>query len=149
MEHTIQKRLASAVLGCSPKRVVFSSEHLKEIKEAITKADIRKLVHQGIITAVPARGISRGRAVHRAQQRKKKRQRGHGSRKGTSNARFNLKRRWIYRVRKQRWILRELQRKELITPQTFRMLYLKSKGGFFRSKHHLELYMQEHNLLKK
>jgi len=41
-----KKRLAAAVLQCSEKRVVFNTERLSEIKEAITKYDIKK--HDGI-----------------------------------------------------------------------------------------------------
>ena len=148
MNLTLQRRLASNVLGCSPKRVILNQDKLKEIKETITKADIRGLIADGLITVVPARGVSRGRAILRALQRKKKRQRGHGRRKGKANARSNTKREWINRVRKQRWVLQELRRKGLLDSQTFRDLYLKSKGGFFRSKHHLEMYLQEHTLLK-
>lgn len=148
MELTLQRRLAGQVLGCSPKRVIFNPENLKEIKEAITKADIRGLVNSGIITMLPARGVSRVRARHRAQQRRKKLQRGHGKRKGSAHARLSTKRQWINRVRKQRDALKELRRKGQLDTKTFRELYLKSKGGFFRSRHHLIIYIEEHHLTK-
>ena len=44
-----QKRLAAYILKCSPKKVKFDETKLEEIKEAITKADIRGLIAQGII----------------------------------------------------------------------------------------------------
>ena len=39
-----QKRIAAQVLKCSPKKIVFDTEKLSEIKEAITKQDIKTLI---------------------------------------------------------------------------------------------------------
>jgi ribosomal protein L19E len=48
-----------------------------------------------------------------------------------------------------RSFISELKEKELITNQTSRELYLKSKGGFFRSKRHLKIYITEKNMVNK
>ena len=149
MELTVQKRLAADVLGCSPKRVSFNPEMLTEIKEGITKGDIRSLIKQGAIKEIQITGISRGRAKARKQQRMKGRQRGKGSRKGTKNARGNQKRQWINRVRVQRDFLKEVHGKEIISTENYHMLYRKSKGGFFRSIRHLRLYMTENKIFNK
>lgn len=149
MELTIQRRLAAQLLNCSPKRVRFDGEQLSEIKEAITKGDIRSLIKQGLISEVQKAGISRGRAKERQQQRKKGRQRGHGSRKGSRNARFSQKRQWINRIRLQRDFMKTLRDKELITAATYHTLYSKAKGGFFRSLRHLKIYMTENKLFEK
>lgn len=149
MELTLQKRLAASVLKCSPKRVVFNPEMLTEIKEGITKGDIRSLVKQGAITETQEAGVSRGRAKDRQQQRKKGRQRGQGSRKGTKNARSSQKRQWINRIRMQRDFLKEVRDKKLAKPEIFHDLYAKAKGGFFRSLRHLKIYMAENKLFNK
>ena len=149
MELKVQKRLAANVLGCSPKRVSFNPEQLAEIKEGITKGDIRSLVKQGVITSVQKKGISRGRAKERQKQREKGRQRGHGSRKGSKNARLSLKRQWINRVRLQRDFLKSLRDKQIIGTTMYHTLYMKAKGGFFRSLRHLKLYMTENKLFEK
>jgi len=53
------------------------------------------------------------------------------------------------KVRLQRKLLKEMKEKEIITSSVFRNLYLKSKGGFFRSKRHLKLYIEENKLVNK
>lgn len=149
MELNVQKRLAAQVLKCSPKRVTFDGERLTEIKEGITKGDIRSLIKQGAIQVVQKKGISRLRAKERQSQRKKGRQRGHGSRKGTKNARLSQKGQWMNRVRLQREFLRELKTKKLVESETYQTLYMKSKGGFFRSIRHMKIYMTENKLFGK
>ncbi len=139
----IQKRLASEILKCSPKRVSLDSASLEEIGEAITKADVRRLIVKGIIRKLPEKGVSRVRV------RQKRTKRNEGSKKGRKTARLPRKEAWKNTIRLQRALLRELRSKKAITPQVYGMLYLKAKGGFFRSKRHLALYMAEHGLRKK
>ena len=145
----LQKRLASEVLKCSPKRVVFDTEKFAEIKEAITRRDISDLVQKGTITKVPARGISRFRARKRAEQKRKGRQRGPGSKEGTHKARTGLKLQWIRTIRAQRSYLNYLRDKKQIDKPAFRLLSKKAKGGFFRSTAHIKLYLKEQELTKK
>ena len=149
MELKVQKRLAAEVLDCSPKRVVFDTERLAEIKDGITKGDIRSLVKQGAIQEKQKKGISRGRAKERQKQRKKGRQRGHGSRKGTKNARMSQKRQWINRIRLQRDFLKALRDKKQMNTEIYHTLYSKAKGGFFRSLRHMKIYMEENRLFEK
>src|SRR3989338_625462 len=139
----LQKRLASTILKCSPKRVRFDTEKSAEIKEAITKADIASLIKKGIITEKQKQGISQGRTKHTKKQKRKGRQQGHGSRKGKHNARLPQKDLWISTVRLQRDLLKHLRDKKLVTTQEYRQLYGKSKGGFFRSIRHLKMYIAE------
>jgi len=149
MKLKLQKRLASEVLKCSPKRVIFDNSQLTEIKEGITKGDIRSLIKGKAIKEKQKKGTSRLSAKKRQKQRKKGRQRGPGTKKGTKNARNSQKRQWINKVRKQRIFIKELRDKELISRLTYRQLYLKAKGGFFRSLRHLKIYMNENKLFEK
>lgn len=144
-----QKKMAASIKKISPKRVKFAPENLEEIKEAITKVDIRSLINSGIIKILPARGVSRARAKKRASQRKKGRQKGAGSYKGKPTARLPRKRAWINKIRLQRAHLLALKQSGEIEPKVYRDLYRKAKGGFFRSKRHLNLYMEEHKLRSK
>jgi len=145
----LQKRLAANALNCGPGRVKFDPAQLKEIGEAITTFDIKRLINQGAITREQAKGISRVRAKHRAAQRRKGRQSGHGSRKGKDSARDNPKQRWMHAARAQRALLARMKAKQLIDNTTYRSLYLKVKGGFFRSVKHIKLYIEENELLRK
>jgi large subunit ribosomal protein L19e len=146
MELKLQKRLAGKVLKRSPKRVKLDTTQLAEIKESITKGDIRSLIKGKAIIGKQKKGISRLRAKERQKQRKKGRQRGAGSKKGTKNARDAKKGQWIKRVRLQRTFLKEIRDKALVTKEIYRTLYMKSKGGFFRSLRHMKMYMNEHKL---
>jgi large subunit ribosomal protein L19e len=140
----LQKRLAGIVMRCSPKRVVFDPARLEDIKEAITKTDIRLLVGEGVIREAPEKGVSRVRANKRLVQRRKGLRKGQGSRKGKSTARHARKDAWMQRVRAQRNFIQEI--KPNLKPGAFKDLYLKSKGGFFRSVKHIKLYAVEHDI---
>lgn len=149
MKLNTQKRIAAQILKCSKNRVKFDEERAEDIKEAITKADIRALIIDKAISRKKKKGISRVRARKRQLQRKKGKQKGHGSRKGKKTARLPKKKDWMNRVRLQRTFLKDLKDKKLIDNKTFRDLYKKSKGGFFRSKRHIKIYLEEHDLIKK
>lgn len=144
-----QKRISADILKCSPKRIVFDNERLEDIKESITKADLRNLINDKAITKKNKKGVSRVRARKIALQKKKGRRRGYGKRKGSQKVRINLKRTWIRRVRLQRSFVKMLRDKDIINKKVYRSLYLKVKGGFFRSKRHIKLYIEERNLSKK
>ncbi|MFT4250525.1 MAG: 50S ribosomal protein L19e [Candidatus Woesearchaeota archaeon] len=149
MKLDTQKRLAASVLKCSEKRIRFDEEALESISEAITKEDIRDLIRQKSITKLPVVGQSRVRANKRLVQKRKGRQKGPGSLKGKRTARLPRKEAWMTKIRAQRKHLQELRDEETITKQTFRNLYGKAKGGFFRSKRHITLYIQEQSLEEK
>jgi len=149
MKLAVQKRLAAQVLKCSPKRVHLNPERSADIKEAITKADIRGLVSEGIIIAKQKTGVSRVRAKHKADQRRKGLQKGPGKRKGKKNAKISKKEMWMAKVRTQRKFLAELKGSGLLDQAAYKSLYRKSSGGFFRNKRHIKIYMNEHNLVSK
>ncbi len=138
-----QKRMAAGILKCSPKRVVFDAEKLADIKEAITKADLRALIEQDAIKKLPERGISRARARTAQKQKSKDKRKSHGSRKGAAGARTSRKRSWVNRVRLQRRYLKGLRDANVVDRAGFAELYKKIKGGFFRSKRHMEIYIAE------
>ena len=143
-----RKRIAAQLLKCGEGRVWFDKNRLSEIKEAITKTDIRALIRDLAIQKRPEQGVSRFRARKLIVQKRKGRKKGAGSRKGKRTARLPAKRAWINRIRPQREILKRLNKEKKITPATYRSLYRKAKGGFFRSRRHIKLYLEEHKLIK-
>ncbi len=148
MKLNTQKRLAAAVMNCSEKRVLFDQDAVESISEAITKEDIRQLVNEGVITKKPVRGISRVRANKILVQKRKGRRKGAGSHKGKRTARLPAKEAWMNKIRAQRGLLSTLRSEEAISQKDYRDLYNKAKGGFFRSKRHINLYIDEHNMRK-
>jgi large subunit ribosomal protein L19e len=148
MQLKIQKRLAAQVLKASENDIWLDSGRLDEIKEAITKADVKSLIKDKAIKAKKKRGISRYRIRKIALQKSKGRRSGSGSIKGSKHARLSKKRGWINHIRIQRFFLQHLRDSEVIDKSSYRSLYMKSKGGFFRSKRHIKIYMQEHGIGK-
>jgi len=144
-----KKIIAGKILKCSPRRVTLNVNRMDEINEAITRKDIKFLINTGAIIKNQAIGISKVRARHTASQKRKGRQRGHGSRKGGQNSRGNRKRAWINAVRVQRSYLQHLREEQKIDFPVYKEMYGKIKGGFFRSKRHISLYLTERGLMKK
>ncbi|MFA5142414.1 MAG: 50S ribosomal protein L19e [Candidatus Woesearchaeota archaeon] len=149
MQLTSQKRLAAQILKVSPYKIRIDPNRLDDVKECITKADIRGLIIDNAITAKPVKNSSKGRIRLNLEQKRKGRQSGKGSRKGRLTARSDRKTTWVHKIRKQRIFLQDLKLKNMLTTSEFRELYMKAKGGFFRSKDHLKLYINERGYIKK
>ncbi len=147
MKLTTQKRLASNILKCSPKKVWFDPTQVKEIKEAITNADVKTLINDGVIAKqkLPQQSRARARKLH--AQKVKGRRSGVGSRKGTPNARLSDKSKWIVKIRSLRALLKDLKDFNKISISDYRNLYSKAHGGYFRNKRHIKLYVKEHGML--
>ena len=144
----VQRKLAAQILKCGENRIRFDPEKLEEIKEAITKADIRILINSGAISSRRLLNTSRFWARKRKNQKKNSRQKGFGSRKGKKTARLNPKKTWMNKIRLQRGFIKSLRDGNLIETKDYHELYMKAKGGFFRSIRHLKLYTQERGLIK-
>ncbi len=145
-----QKRIAAQVLKVGVGRVWIDPdpEVAGDIAEAITRDDIRGLIEEGIIGDKQKKGVSRGRARERAMKKSLGRRKGHGSRKGAKGARSGKKRLWITKIRALRRRLRELRDEGHVDRTTYRRLYIKAKGGEFRSIAHLNEFIKAKGLMK-
>lgn len=141
-----QKRLASKLLKASPKRIKFDNQRLADIKEAITKTDIRQLIDEKAIRKINEKGVSRSRANKILVQKGKGKRKGPGSNKGKRTARLPRKEAWMLKIRSQRILIKELKENKNISQETYRDIYKKAKGGYFRSKRHIKIYLEDHNL---
>ena len=148
MKLKIQKRLAAHILKSSKNNIILDSSRLDEIKDAITRADVKSLIKDKAIKVKKIKGISRYTIRKNQKQKNKGRRRGPGSKKSSRNARITKKRRWINHIRIQRVFLKNLRDKSVISKASYRSLYMKSKGGVFRSKRHLKMHMKEQQLIK-
>jgi large subunit ribosomal protein L19e len=149
MNLSVQKRIASEVLSCGVHRVWLNTERAEEISMAITREDIRKLIHRGLIKKKPEKAISKVRTRKRAIQKKKGRRKGQGKRKGSANARFSKKVRWMQRIRPLRRELKTMRDTRYIDKGVYRRLYRMAKGGAFRSVAHLKTFVEERGLTRK
>ena len=138
-----QKRMAARILKCGVEKVWIDPEELEEVSKAITKADVRRLIRRNIIGRRVSNSQSRGRARKIIGQKKLGRRRNRGSRKGKKLAATSKKREWIKTIRPIRKALKKMRESGQITKSQYRKLYLMAKGGRFKSKSHLNLYIKK------
>ncbi len=137
-----KKRLVSRVTGVGIHRIRFDTDHLIDIADAITRANIRSLITANTIKIKPFTGTSKGRA-HTKKAQKNKRGTTQGSKKGRKGARVGKKTVYVAHVRALRRLLKIAKdRKDLTNPE-FWTLYKKVGGNTVRNKAHLRLLMEE------
>jgi len=137
------------LLKCGENRVWMDPNRAEDVSDAITRADVRTLISSGAVSSRQKKGVSRGRAEFQLAQRRKGRQRGHGSRRGRKGARKPSKERWMQTIRPIRRKLKELRDSGKIDTATYRKYYLKAKGGVFKSRPHLESHLKAEGILKE
>jgi len=144
-----QRRLAAEILKVGENRVWIDPERIDEVESAITREEIRRLIHEGAIRALKKRGVSRARARIIHQKKKKGLRRGLGSRSGALKARQPRKEMWMMRIRALRRRLRILRDSHAITKTTYRRLYVMAKSGTIRSVTELKRYLEAHRLERR
>ena len=145
-----KKVMAGNILKTSPKNVKINAkekEDFEQIKNAITKDDIRELIVNNYIFFDRPKGQSRGNAKKRKLAKSKGRHKGQGKRKGTKKARgVGSKTEWVAKVRTQRVFVKLLLEKSRVSKKVYWNLYRKVGGGFFRSKSHINIYLRDNEL---
>ncbi|MGB9676665.1 MAG: 50S ribosomal protein L19e, partial [Candidatus Bathyarchaeales archaeon] len=94
-----QKRLAAKILKIGESRVWIDPERTEDVEAAITREEIRKLIHEGVIKPIPEKGVSRARARILHEKKKRGRRRGSGSKSGASQAKISKKEAWMTKIR--------------------------------------------------
>jgi large subunit ribosomal protein L19e len=126
-----KKELAKRTFGIGKDRIVFVESRLEDIKEAITKQDIRDLMKDGAIIIRDVGG--------RKKIRKK-------SNRGTGNIRKGrrvVKRDYIILTRKLRKHAAEMKKSGEISKDSFKDIRKKIRNKTFRSKAHLREHIGE------
>jgi large subunit ribosomal protein L19e len=143
-----QRRLASQLLKCGVNRVWIDPEMIEDVSDAVTRADVRNLINQGIIKKEKKRGISKSRINRRIAQKGKGRRKGQGSHKGKIGATNPKKRKWIERIRSIRNYLKELRKEGKIDPTNYRIYYKRADGGEFKNLSHLKTHLMMDGIIK-
>ena len=125
-----KKELAAKTLKVGKGRICFDTENLAEIKEAITKQDIRDLTKQGIIKIKLVKG--------RKKIKKRKTKRGAGKIKKRIKRR---KQEYVKITRKLRGYIKELKKQNKIEKEEYRELRKKIRARVFKSKAQLKEYL--------
>lgn len=137
------RRIVARKLGVGTSRVKVNPDLASKVKEAITGLDLENLCREKVFVKSKKNAQSRGRARVLHIKKQKGRRKGQGSRKGSKNSRINFHALWITKVRSQRKYLRLLLADKKISNKQYRDLYNKIKGGFFRSKAHIDLHLEK------
>jgi len=124
-----KKQLAINTLGVGKSRVIFVESRLDEIKEAITKQDIRDLKKDGAIIIKEIKG---------RKKIEKKRKRGPGNIKKKLNTR---KQDYIIMTRKLRDYVAELKKRGELSREEVLDIRKKIRNKKFKSKAHLKEYI--------
>ncbi len=146
---TSQRRLASELLGIGQNRVWIDPERIGDVEGAITREEVRKLIHEKIIKAAAEKSVSRSRAKTLLEKKRKGRRKGQGSYGGSPRATVTKKEAWMLRIRALRKRLRELKASRVITETTYTQYYRMAGSGRFNSVADLERYLKAHDLWRK
>jgi large subunit ribosomal protein L19e len=144
-----QRRLAAQILKVGQNRVWIDPERMDEVEGAITREEVRKLIHEKVIVSMPEKGVSRARAKVVRRKKRVGRRKGPGSRTGSGQAKISKKEAWMSKIRSLRKNLRELKANRVITESTYRKLYMVAGSGKFESVADLERYLKAHDLWRK
>ncbi|MBL7059171.1 hypothetical protein ISS08_01845 [Candidatus Pacearchaeota archaeon] len=125
-----KKALATRTLKVGKGRILFVKSRLNEIKEAITRQDIKDLHEEGAILIKEKSG--------RSKVEKRTRKRGPGKIKKNVNTR---KRDYVIMTRKLRSYVAEMKKQGLLSPEEIVDIRKKIRNKIFRSKRHLKEYI--------
>lgn len=132
MNLKMKKQLAARTLNVGMGRIIFA--RIDEIKEAITKQDIRELASSGAI------------AIKERKGRKRKEKRRTRARAGKIKKKImNRKQRYAKLTRKLREYAKQLFLQKKISKEQYKKLRKEIKSRMFRSKSHLK----ESSLIKE
>ncbi len=126
-----KKILAAKTLRVGKNRIVFNSEALNEIKEAITKQDIKSLFEEGAIKIKPIKG--RKTVVRR------KRRKGPGKIKIKVGHR---KQEYVRLTRKLRSYIKYVRSNNQVSKDIYKDVRKKIKNRYFKSLANLKEYLK-------
>ncbi len=144
-----QRRLAAQILKIGQNRVWIDPERMDDVEGAITREEVRKLIHEKIIDSLPEKGVSRSRAKIIREKKRKGRRSGPGSITGAGHAKVTKKEAWMKKIRSLRRKLRELKASRIITEKTYSQYYRMAGSGRFQSMAELERNLKANDLWRK
>ena len=144
-----QRRLAAKILKVGRNRIWIDPERIEDVESAITREEIKTLIHEKIIASLPQKGVSRGRAKTIREKKRKGRRKGPGSRCGSGFSKISRKEVWMTKIRSLRKKLRELKTSRVIAETTYTKMYRMAGSGRFESVADLERYLKANDLWRK
>ena len=146
---TGQRRLAAQILKIGQNRVWIDPARMDDVDGAITREEVRKLIHEKIIVSLPEKGVSRSRAKIIRSKKHLGRRSGPGSITGAGHAKVTKKEAWMIRIRSLRRKLRELKASRVITEATYTQYYRMAGSGRFQSIADMERNLKANDQWRK
>jgi large subunit ribosomal protein L19e len=128
-----QRRIAAELLGVGRNKVWFDKNKLEDIKKAITRLDIKELIKDNTIKAMPNK---------KRKKASEKGRRGVGKRKMKV---ANRKQRYVRKIRKLRRYIQEMKSKDIITNEEKKKLRKMARAGELKSLRHLQDHLVSMN----
>lgn len=127
-----KRALAARMFGVGKDRIWLNPQRLQEIKEAITKQDMRDLLKEKVIIIKEITGTK--------SKKKRKRRK---TRRRAGSVSFKIKDRSAYRIkiRKLRKHLKRLKSEGKLTREQHKKFRRYSKSGIFKDLKHLKEYL--------
>lgn len=125
-----KKTLAAKTLGVGRSRITFLKPRLEEIKEVITKQDIRGLHKEGAIFVKEIKG--------RSKNKKKSSKRSPGNVRKKVNKR---KQEYVILTRKLRKYVAEMKKQGKLSLDEVKEIRKRIRNKMFRNKNHLKEYL--------
>lgn len=138
------KRAAGQILNRGESSIRINQNSLQDAAKAITKEDVRALISNGGIYAIPAKHNVSMNSKTLRKKRSEGRRRGKGRRRGTSNARSGSL--WKKKVRSQRILLKRLKLMGKLSTKDFQRYYKLIKGNSFADKSSLLMNLSENGI---
>jgi len=129
MNFRTKKELAKRALKVGKDRIMFVTSRLNDIKEALTKQDIRDLKKDGAIVIKEVKGRKKVVKINN---------------KSTGNIRKKVntrKRDYVIMTRKLRRYVLEMKKQGKVTNEEFREIRKRIRNRAFKSKAHLKEYI--------
>ncbi|KRH92832.1 60S ribosomal protein L19 [Pseudoloma neurophilia] len=136
------RRLAASIYNVGKKAIWLDPTSTK-LSTASSREDVRKLIKEGFITKRRPRVHSKYHARKLAIEKSKGRHLGVGKVRGSKNARFPEKTRWILKIRELRSNLKTMRQSGEITPTLHKILYRQCKGNLFKNINSLKEHINK------
>lgn len=131
---SFQKRLAAKILKVGVDKVFIDSSKIEDVKKAVTRKDIKNLIKKGYIKKLPERiSFPYKKEVKRVK-------------KGSSIKKKTIRVRTVRALRKY---LKELKESGKIEKTDYKKVYRWIKGGMFRSRAHMRIFLEQRGIIKK
>ncbi|MBN2121458.1 50S ribosomal protein L19e [Candidatus Micrarchaeota archaeon] len=134
------KRLAADILKVGKNRVRIKMDEYSKAMEALTREDVRGLIAEG--TVYKERYVG-------PRSKPERKNKGVGKRRGKKYSRKSAKETWMEKLRAQRKYLAEMIEGGEVPKESKRKIYLKIKGGSFKGKKALRVYLEENGMLNE